>query len=63
MDVSEFETRYPVELAPLPCWSGLSVDQWRARGAAMVAELEDETRRENEALGRVPKTPTGLKSQ
>lgn len=54
VDVVEFETRYRVELAPLPCWSGLSVEEWRERCAVMVAGIEDETRRENEALGRVP---------
>ena len=54
VDVSEFETAYPVELAPLPCWSSLSDAEWRARCVAMVEEIEEETRQENAACGRSP---------
>ena len=52
VDVSEFETSYPVELVPLPCWSSLSDAEWRTRCAMMVREIEDETYRENAACGR-----------
>ena len=54
VEIEAFETRYRVELAPLPCWAGLSAAEYRARCAEMVAEIEDETRRTNAALGRVP---------
>ena len=54
VDVSEFETSYPVELAPLPCWSRLPDGEWRARCAGMVREIEEETRQENGKLGRAP---------
>jgi REP element-mobilizing transposase RayT len=54
VDAAEFETRYPVTLTPLPCWAGMSADEYRAQCAAMVAEIADEARRTNAALGRVP---------
>ena len=52
VDIAEFQTLYPVELAPLPCWSDLSDDEWRARCAVMVDEIEQETRQENASRGR-----------
>jgi hypothetical protein len=52
--IEAFQTRYPVNLAALPCWAGLSAAEYRARCAELVAEIEDEARRMNVALGRVP---------
>ena len=52
VDVSEFQTSYPVELAPLPCWSSLPDAEWRVRCAAMVREIEEETHREDATRGR-----------
>lgn len=54
VDESEFQTRYDIVLSPLPCWAGLSADEWRNTCVEMVADIEDEARRLNTALGRVP---------
>ena len=49
---SDFETRYVTQLAPLPCWSHLSAEEYRLRCAEMIAEIEDETASLNARLGR-----------
>ena len=43
IDISDFETQYEIVLHRLPCWSELSDDEWRAKCAVMVAEIEAET--------------------
>jgi len=52
--IGAFQTRYAVNLAPLPCWAGISDAEYRTRCAGLVAEIEDEARRTNAAIGRVP---------
>ncbi len=37
-----FAMRYAIELAPLPCWQHLSADQYRARVAALVADIDSD---------------------
>ena len=54
VDATEFITRYPVNLAPLPCWQELSESEVRRRCADMVAEIERDTAATNEALRRKP---------
>ena len=53
----QYAVRYPIELAPLPCWAGLSVEERRARCQEIVSEIEDEAASQNRLLGR---TPTGV---
>ena len=38
----EFATRCAIALAPLPCWQHLSADQYRARVAALVADIDSD---------------------
>ena len=49
---SDFETRYVTPLAPLPCWSHLSAEEYRQRCREMIAEIERETAALNARLGR-----------
>ncbi len=40
---SEFATRCPIELSPLPCWQHLSADQYRARIADLVTDIDGDS--------------------
>ena len=52
VDESDFAVSYATALAPLPCWSHLSSEEYRQRCAEMVAEIERETAALNARLGR-----------
>lgn len=52
VDPYAFSIRYPVPLVPLPGWEGFSEAERRSRCAAMVADIERDTRAQNRALGR-----------
>ena len=43
----DFETRYSIELAPLPCWAHLSPEQHRQECVAMVAAIVQQTALDN----------------
>ena len=49
--VSRFETEYPVHLSQIPCWAGLSAEEYRARLVEMCDDIADEARLEREASG------------
>ena len=49
--VSCFETEYPVTLTQIPCWAGLSPDEYRDRFVEMCDDIADEARLQREASG------------
>ena len=53
-DKYAFAQTYEVPLSPLPCWEHLTEQQRQARVAELVADIEQEARANNRALGRKP---------
>jgi REP element-mobilizing transposase RayT len=54
LDSDEFVTRYQLELAPLPCWEGLSTETIQTYIAEMVQQIETETRARHRREGTRP---------
>ncbi len=50
-DRYDYATEVTVHLAPLPCWKGLSPEQYRRRVAALETSIEEEAAREREKTG------------
>ncbi|HRY95467.1 MAG TPA: transposase [Myxococcota bacterium] len=46
--------RYPIPMAPLPCWADLSEEARQAKVRAMVADIEAETKERHEKEGTRP---------
>jgi REP element-mobilizing transposase RayT len=53
-DRLRYATVEVLTLDPLPCWSGLSGDQYRERIASLVARIEAEARARRESQGKEP---------
>ena len=56
-DPARFTTTYEIELSSLPCWASLSAEEHQQACAALIADIETETRRERadsqrECVGR-----------
>ena len=47
----DYATEVTVHLAPLPCWKGLSPEQYQRRAAALETSIEEEAARERETTG------------
>ena len=53
-DYLKYATVEILTLDPLPCWSGLSDDQYRERIASLVARIEAEAQARRESQGKKP---------
>jgi hypothetical protein len=62
-DPEAYEAWYPVPLAPLPCWRGLSAEEHQRRCAELVADIERETAAVNRERGREPMGAAGVLAQ
>ncbi len=59
----DFATSYDVQLSPLPCWDHLTEAERVDRVAALVAQIEEETRVQNLADERTPHGPAAVLAQ
>ena len=62
-DYLEYATREVLELDPLPCWKDLSVEQRRARIAALAADIEAEAAARRKRTGVRPLGPAAVLAQ
>ncbi|MGH9197081.1 MAG: hypothetical protein ACRD1T_15245, partial [Acidimicrobiia bacterium] len=59
----QFATPETLELAPLPCWSHLTAEQYRARIAALVEEIIEEAEIRRKETGIEPLGPAAILAQ
>lgn len=63
MSPRQFATSEILELSPLPCWSHLTAEQYRARIAALVEEIIEEAQVRRKETGIAPLGPAGVLAQ
>jgi hypothetical protein len=53
-DATQFRHAYPIKLTPIPAWADLSASERKARHRSLIDQVEQETRKTNRRMKRLP---------
>jgi REP element-mobilizing transposase RayT len=62
-DRFRYTTLETLQLSPLPCWEGLSEEEWRKRALTLITEIEEQAAIARSRTGSQPKGASAVRGQ